>query len=280
MKRFKLGIFLSVLTICVSATAQEADSSSKQASLKAQQILQKSKEVLEKSISINDINGWSAVWTSRSRISASVESNSEFKDYIRFPDKLKRQVTQDFESNIIISHSMLNGDKVLHKTENLVNGVPIQLESNNPANNSPKQAASNLKESLAVELLPILLDGSPLDRFTYEYIGEASSKDGKADVIKVISKDRGAYMLYFDKTSHLLLLSGYTSYYTPPRRSPDPPEQMRTTKVKMFFSDYREKDGFLIAHKIVTEVDGEVVSEKDLKEFTLNPVFASGFFDF
>lgn len=282
MRLFKLNIFLFAVVMCFSTAGQEANSSNndKQASLKARQVLRQSKAVLEKSTSINEISGWSAIWTSRSRISDSIESTSEVRDYIKFPDQLRRQITQDFGTNVISSHILLNRNKALYKTENLVNGVPMQLKSDNPANNSPTQAAGNLKKSLAVELLPILLDASPLDRFTYEYIGEAVSKDSKADAIRVISKGGREYRLYFDKTSRLLVLLSYTSQYKMPKKSPASPEQMRTTKVKMFFSDYREEDGFLIARKIIIEENGRVVSEKDLKKFTLNPTFKSGFFDF
>ena len=56
-------------------------------------------------------------------------------------------------------------------------------------------------------------------------------------------------------------------------------ENNKQNENKLFFSDYQEKDGLLIATKIITERNGEVVEEKEIKDLKINPKFKSDMFD-
>ncbi len=55
--------------------------------------------------------------------------------------------------------------------------------------------------------------------------------------------------------------------------------EKKQSENKYFFSDYQERGGLLIANKIVTETNGVVTKEREVKDLKINPNLKSDSFE-
>jgi hypothetical protein len=126
-----------------------------------------------------------------------------------------------------------------------------------------------LKDDAFLVVFPILLDYAGYRPVELKYVGVAEAGGTKADVLEAVLTSGAKYRFFFDQQTHLLLLANetWTSRETNKER-----------ERKYFFSDYRKEDGLLIAHKIITEENGEVTAERLIKRLQINPTFKPDYF--
>ncbi|MFV0388473.1 MAG: hypothetical protein ACK5NT_06945 [Pyrinomonadaceae bacterium] len=240
-------------------------------------ILKSARQAMEKSEKIGNIQGWSSFWQTQEAMSDDVRASSEIQESIQLPNRFKKVTSRNYGTNIIVSTSILDGSVGKTTSENFVNGVPLQLETE-PRKFDTKKTAMRLARTLSFELLPILLDTAPGSYYTFEYIGKAQSDSGKAYILKATGKTGETYQLFFDQSlCRLLMMTSERSVKIPPRQ-PGNEKAIQSIKRNTFFSDYKEADGLVIAHRIVIEENGKTIYEQTLKKFEVNPKFKTNTF--
>jgi len=273
MKHVKILIFL--LAFCFSISAQDkspaASNSQKNESVKkAEQILRQAREAISKSAKIADVKSFTLNSKSSELLfiaGKKIEGTSEEEFNFILPDKIRRNSAGNYSTNQSITTAVLDGEKFSSKIDTFVEGKLINY--NFGASINKKELISQLKHDAFITFFPITLDASSYLLPEFNYVGIAESKDGKAVVIEAVAPSKAKYRLFFDATTHLLLMM--TESWTTGENKP--------SENKYFFSDYRERDGLLVANKIVTERNGEVVKEKEIKNLKVNPVFKADFFE-
>jgi hypothetical protein len=138
-------------------------------------------------------------------------------------------------------------------------------------NDESERTVKRLQQSYGLFLLRTLLVSPQFLPVEFSFVGEAESKDGRADVLEGQCPGRFRARFFFDKETHLLL---FISYKIKNKTADKPPSE-----VKIFLSDYRPVDGLLVAHHLSVEIDGEVMEESELKSFAVNPSFKTNEFE-
>src|SRR5690606_7775816 len=143
-----------------------------------------------------------------------------------------------------------------------------------------------LKGELARLQLALLLRAD--DSLTY--VGVAEAPDGRADVLEV-KVDGSPIRLFVDQETHAPLMLTYEAPVMRPivrsgggRPSPEEiqrlrsqPPQMGTYEIR--FDEYKDVDGLMFPHVIVTSLDGQVIEEWTIDRVQVNPRFDAGRFE-
>lgn len=188
---------------------------------------------------------------------------------LSLPDKMRSKIDASYPTNQWVSDSIFNGDRFVGKSDTFVNGKPINFVISDSTVKTEKEKIAESKDSAFLTLFPITLDYSWHSPLEFRYIGIAEAKDTKADVIETTLSNGANYRFFFDQQTHLLLMVIET------RTSKKTNKEIEK---KYFFSDYRKVSGLLVAHKVVTETNQEVVAERDLKRLQINPTFKPDYF--
>ncbi len=269
----QVRILILFLFICASAFAQDksADASESQKSesvKKAEKVLIQAKVAFNKKTEIADIKSLNIKTKSSQQLSiAGKKIDGKIEEEFNFdlPNKIQHSFSGDYSTNKSVTTAILNGEKFSSKIDTFVDGKLFNLA----ANVNTKSQISDLKRETFLLIFPIILDASWYIPLEFNYIGIAESKDGKAEIIEAVSSSKTSYRLFFDSETHLLLLM--TESWTD--------KDNKQNENKYFFSNYQEKNGLLIATNIITERNGEVTEEKEIKELKINPNFKSDVFE-
>ena len=186
---------------------------------------------------------------------------------VSLPDKLRKKGDANYTTNQEISDWVINGDRLSHRSDVLVDGKPVNFVI--PTRESDQQKIATHKNYAFTIIFPVIFDSSWHPVSGFKHVGIAESNGTKADVIETTSPTGMVFRLFFDEQAHRLLLLSEKWVSEASKK-----ERERTH----FFSDYRKADGLLAAHKIVVEENGEVVEERVIKRLQLNPAFGEDFF--
>lgn len=130
-----------------------------------------------------------------------------------------------------------------------------------------KQKKPKFKYEIFTNLLYIPLHVEGVD---FRFVGIATAGKQKAEVIEASFDDIYKLRLFFDQETHLLLMMTSVFYDD---------VQERELSHKFFYSDYREKDGILFAHKVLMEENNTVIETRKIKSVKQNIRLESDFFD-
>jgi len=237
-------------------------------STEAKQILEKARQAASKTISVDKVK--SLTFNTEESFQGSgfgrkIEGKRKITTDFAAPDKIRQNTVGDYSTNQENSTYILNGTKLSSQIDIYVNG---QLQQNMNLGVDEETQIAKLKSDAFLLLFPITLDASWYVPLEFQYVGQAESKDGKAEVIEAVAPNQVKYQLFFDPQTHLLLMMTENRI-----------EEKKTTEKKYFFSNYQEKGGLLIATKIITERNGKVAQEKEIKDLKVNPTFKPGLFE-
>lgn len=280
------SVLLSVFTVAAASPQEKLISSALQqnedtARAKAQQVLKHAQDATRKDLKAAEIKGLivgsksDGTYTLDERKAPPALRNKKFQETsdeelaISLPGKIRYKVNADHTFNQEISEWIVNGDRFSQKTDVLVDGKPINAVFGNAKPKSEQEQIAKYKNSAFLTLFPITLDYSLYSPIEFRYIGVAEAKGTKADVIETTLSNKSTYRFFFDQQTHLLLLITGTR---------TDKETNKEIERKYFFSDYRKEGGLLVAHKIVTEVNGEVTQNTEIKHLQINPTFKPDYF--
>lgn len=268
-------VSLLISFFCFSAFAQKSDFQNP----KAQEILKKAKQALSKKIDLSAAKSFTANYESSSRVAYNdkiLEANGNNELNLSSFDKIRAKKSfqhsaNNKPTNTEQQESILNGEKFFFNTNVFkIDGEKIDF---NVKSNVDENQLKKMKESLRAEVFylffPITLDASWYFPMNFTYVGIAEAKDGKAEILELVSPNKKNYRLFFDAKTYLLLMM--TESWTN--------KENKSFENRYFFSDYREKDGLLVATKIIVEKNGKVTEEKTIKDLKVNPTFKPNFFD-
>lgn len=271
MKQLKILILSFVFCTLVFAqdkSLKVAESQKTESVKKAEQILLQARDGISKKSKIADVKNFTLSTKSSQQLffaGKKIEGTIEEEFNFSLPDKIRHNSSGNYSTNQSKTMAILNGEKFSSKMDAFVDGKLVNLG----ITIDKKELISQLKRNTFIAFFPITLDASWYIPLEFSYVGIAESKDGKAEVIEAVSPNKVKYRLFFDIETHLLLLM--TKSWTT--------KDNKQKEDKYFFSNYQEKGGLLIATKIITENDGEVVEEKEIKDLKVNPKFKSDFFE-
>lgn len=273
MKQVKKIILF--LVICSSTFAQDKpltiSESQKAASVKkAEQVLLQAKNAVSKKTKIADIKNLTVISETSRELSVAgkiIPQTSKVETSFALPNKIHRKNSSNQSNSQQQENYTLNGSEFYAKLDVFVDGKLQNIDVNNYSDK--KSQISYLTRETFLLVFPMTLNASWYIPLEFSYVGIAESKDGKAEVIEAVSPNKARYRLFFDPETHLLLLM--TENWTD--------KNNKQNENKYFFSNHQEKDGLLIATKIITEENGEVVEEKEIKDLKINPNFKSDLFE-
>lgn len=263
---YKTSVVLTLLLTFCFVFAQDNSTVAVKGN-EAKEILEKARKAASKKISIDDARSFTFVTEESFQahgLGRTVEGKRKITTNFAAPDKIQQNTFGDYSTNQEKSTYVLNGGKFSSQIDIYING---QLQTNMNFGVDQKSQIAKLKSDAFLLLFPITLDASwyvPLD---FQYVGLAESKDGKAKVIEAVTPNQVKYRLFFDVETDLLLMM-----------TEDLIEEKKPVVNKYFFSNYQEKGGLLIATKIVTERNGKVAQEKEIKDLKVNPTFKPDLF--
>jgi hypothetical protein len=271
-------VLLFVITVAASSQAQSPASGPQQqedsARAKAEQILKQARDVTRtelKSAAIESLIVKSKIESSQSipqTPNRKIRGTTDEELSVNLPDKLRKKSDANYTTNQEISEWVINGERLSHKSDVLVDGKPINF-AGNASKKSDKERIASHKEYAFTILFPVIFDSSWYPPLEFRYVGVAEANATKADVIETKSPNGAVYRLFFDQQTHLLLLISETWVSGTTKKE---------NERKYFFSDYRKEDNLLAAHKIVVEENREVVEERVIKRLQVNPTFSDNFF--
>lgn len=265
----KVGSILILLFIVCFANAQDKTLTVDVKENKAEQVLAKFHKVISKRVNVTDIKGFTIISEKSRELSVGarkISQTSKTETSFALPDKIRQKTLSNQSNTQQEENFTLSGSKFYSKLDVFVNG---KLQDFDISNFDKKSLISNLKSETFLLVFPMTLDASWYIPLEFSYVGIAESKDGKAEVIEAVSPGKVKYRLFFDTETHLLLLM--TESWTN--------KDNKQNENKYYFSNYQEKDGLLVATKIITERNGEVVEEKEIKDLKINPKFKSDLFE-
>jgi hypothetical protein len=161
------------------------------------------------------------------------------------PDKLKESVQLTVMGMNIQVLAVMNGDSFVHE----LNGKPLKLDD------ETKDVIRDVGEVVKLVRLVTLTDEK-----TYQssLIGEDKIDDKPVIGIRITSKNKKDYNLYFDKMTHLLVKIEH--------RTKDPNTKKEITEER-FLQDYtKNKEGLPVPKKILVKHDGEKFMEIEVSE--------------
>jgi len=144
-----------------------------------------------------------------------------------------------------------------------LNGKEGWTSVNDMVIDMPKKDFAEFKEQAyaeSLERLGFLKD----DSFKVDVLKEIKVNDKPAVGVVVMSKGHRDVKLYFDKDSGLLVKREHDVM-----NEGDKDEEGKLVNQQVFFSDYKEKDGLKVAHKLVANRGGKKFIEAEVTDIEL-----------
>ena len=282
---YYLVIFLLPISVFSIQSKTQDKSINLQDVKKAEEIIDLSRKAVKGKNESAEFTGLSTVFsleshaldTLKGKEPKTSESSGEIKLDLSFPDKAKFSKSEEYkvEDNRIFYNFVLNGNKYDSESYNIFNGQRLDT-SIEQTEEQKSQATLEAKKQVFLEVFPILLEATDYASLEFSYIGKAEANSEKADVLEASLPDESKIRLFFDEKSHLLKMLtniGKTRFGA-------------EYEEKRFFSDYKEKEGFMVANKINVEKTSltkagkfEENDELTIKSAKFNPDFRPSFFE-
>lgn len=269
MKNQLLYFVALSLFLCLNIKAQEVDK-------RAGEIIKKSKEaVLKQSAEIkNCYLGYAGDYRSnKERISKGyVDYKYQAKLWFEDSPKIKLKILatypnsqQELIERIFSNEDFSETNRVKIDDRGF---TEMTLVPKGDAQKIKEEKISRLKFGTFSTIFPILLKFDSSLKF--KFVGVAKAGEQKADVIETTIAKTYKIKLFLDKETHLLLLMTANFY-----------DEILKKEIeqKFFYSDFKEENGLLYAHKIIVQENGEVIEERVIKLVTPNPEIKSGHFN-
>lgn len=270
-------LFLIIYVGTALGQSNPALLSNQPAKVKAEEIIERARTLISRNVKTEELKKLSLEFDS-TRITPGQNGedrhiNVETKLFAAFPNQIRLEIFSDFTTNQHLFTEILNLPRYSQTSDVFVGGKPFNFASNLsdivPKSTKEKRIAS-IKEVAFSITFPLILQSSWYQNLEFKFVGEAESRDGKADVVEVTNENNTKYRLFFDKQSHLpVMMVGNLKH----------PVTNKEIERKYYYSDYREQSGLLIAHKIITQLGDKVFEERRLKKLQINPTFKSNLFE-
>lgn len=276
-KQILISITL-LLSFFININAQESEQ-------KAAEIIEKAKHaILKEAGNIRNIysefEGNHNVPKQTNKFVGIIESytfTSKSKLWIEFPNKVRfKELTdfRNFKNQSLVDKSFDGSNLSDRRAGKFDSDTGFREEVSMPNPNGEiqkkieKQSLPKFKYEIFSTSFQLLLRFS--DNLKFSFAGAAKAGEQKADVIETTLADMFKIRLFFDQNTHLLLMMT-SEYYDE--------VQEKKFEQRFFYSDYREENGLLCAHKIIKQENGEVVEERVIKIIKLNENIKPDFFD-
>jgi hypothetical protein len=271
----------------LSATPAPARSSAEE--VRALEVIKQARAAIGGEEKLRSVSGLSLAWKFRRLTRQGGQETGETRYDFIFPDKFRKEEILNMGGDDITevnSSSLLNGELARFDVRSSNPGVPV-MDNGPGGGDAQARLRQGLRKEYALQALQLLLTPSPSYPFEFTYAGEAQAGDGSADVLDAKGPGGFAVRLFFDKTTHRLLMMSYKE----PRPVFMPGQQAKGAtrsdsgentedmlEVRLRFSDYRAEAGILLPHLITREKDGKIDRETELKSVKINPSFKPEYF--
>lgn len=242
MRGIPMAAALCVVACAIPVVAQRPD---------AAQILRATRESLGGETTLVRITAFTA--TGRTR---QLRGNNlvpiEFELTVALPDKYVR--TDEFPAQ--------DADPT---TQGFVGDMLLQFppatagRGNTPG---PQARLAAVKQDFARLTLALFATSFPSYPLTFTYVAEGDAPEGKADVLGVSGPENFSAQLVIHRDTHLPVL---LMWQTAGRGQPAP------TETRLYYGDFRERDGVKWPHRIRRAVGGQTVEETTFDRFRINP---------
>jgi hypothetical protein len=254
---------------------------------KAEQLLAQARAALGGEKSLSKVQGLTATGTYQ-REMGDRQVNGEITIDLQWPDKMLRTESMRPMGDATIEMLQgINGDQVLRHSRTIGGGPSMVVRMAPPGGaDGEAQALRNQRAEMARFALVFLLMSPPSTPLEYVYGGEAEADDGRADAIDAKGPGSFAARLFFDKTTHRLLMLSYRGAAPrmivqtrrgdgpPPAGGPTPePPAPQSVDIQLFLDDYKSVDGVLLPHHLSRSIDGKAAEEMTFKTIRINPAF-------
>lgn len=269
MKKQLLHFVALSLFFCLNINAQEADK-------RANEIIKKSKEAVFKKS--GEIKNFYLEYAGDYRSNKERKSKG-YVDY-KYQAKLWFEDSPKVRLKILAAYPNSQQELIerIFNNEDFseTNRVKIDDRGFTEMTLIPKGDAQKIKEEKISKIkfdtfstiFPILFKFD--NGLKFKFVGVANAGEQKADVVETTVAGTHKVKLFLDKETHLLLLMTANFYDE---------IQKKEIEQKFFYSDFKEENGLLYAHKIIVQENGEAIEERVIKLITPNPELKSGFFD-
>lgn len=281
---------LSLLSVIVTNQVNATDS-------RAQELVKQARAALGGEQALNGIQNLTVSGDLR-RFGERRERTGEAKISMLLPDKFKRTETMNLIADVDVTlTTVLNGDRFWTDSSSS-GGVNARIKSRSVNQDNSPQAergrGQHMRMEFARQLASLLLASSPAFPVEFHYKGEASSKDGAADVLEVRGPNGFSALLFLNKSTHRPLMMTYkgviprTTVNTSTHRAGSEEEAEKLLKDakagkvggaagpleqgnwEVYFSDYRAVNGVWFPHRIKKSVNGKPWEELDIKKYKIN----------
>jgi hypothetical protein len=274
-----------ITTLALSA-AILAQNGASVAGSKAQEIINQARASVGGKDQLKSLRSLSASGRLR-RFSGQAQLESDMEVEALFPDKIK--ITESSPRGVRIV--CLNGDQAW---SDFIppSGASVIRTGTRVAPDGASRMQQSQKEEFARLLLGWLLVPPQSWPVKFNYVGEAKSPNGVADVIDAHGPGESLTRLFFDKKTHLLLMLSYKGKRSPRRqmalslqvgRMPSAEELRKLSKeaeeaaakapeveLRWSFADYKDVNGLRLAHRITKYESGNAYEEYEVSQFKLN----------
>ena len=283
MKKYCVYLLMVIfLAVCVCNIFGQTvtDSAKPVTTITAEQVLESAKIAIRKNYRLETLKSLSIEFdtatTTITKNNERMESTSERKLSISFPNQIRDEELTNYPTNQNLKILQLDVNRYSNTSETLIDGKPFYFGSNLSSlvpKYTKEQQIASLKSLTFQTVFPITLDTSLYDyKLSFKYIGEAESKDGKADVIEVTQEDNAEkFQMFFDKKSRLLVMTTEKFF--------EPLVLKREINITTYYSEYKEVNGLLVAHKIIVQTNNFMTRESKITKFEINPTFKAKFFE-
>ncbi len=284
---FSIACLSALLTCSWSIrAAQKPDEATR-----AQSVITQMRKAVFGEIRPETAKGVSLIWKTRHQRPDGAQDTGEVICDLLLPNKMFSKITRFLSGNQgqTVIYRLLNGGQSWSDVSTSNSGIPIVRAGGRSSGDDQSKQLQAVRREQALHLIRLALPPSPDFPLTYAYAGEAKASDGQADMVDVKGPNDFSVRLFIDKaTSRLLMLTfpdpGFSlrlnSREVREGKAPLPKGVSPSgAEAKYRFSDYRLESGVMSPHLITYESNGRIVTEYELKDFKLNPVFSPDYFD-
>src|SRR5262245_20035275 len=138
-----------------------------------------------------------------------------------------------------------------------------------------KQSRADYARFLIAVLLATPGSAQGSSQFEFVYDRETETKDGKADVVRVIGPEDFAMLMLFDQKTHRPWRVVYRQLAPiSPRNQTtivDEAKEPKVMDVQLFFADHKQVNNVWLPHHIVKGSNGQMMEEWKISKYKLNP---------
>ncbi len=124
-------------------------------------------------------------------------------------------------------------------------------------------------------LIAVLLATPGSSPFEFSYDGEAETKDGKVDVVRILGPDGFVMLMLFGQKTHRPWMVVYRQMAPRGPRNPQnadqEPSEPKMVDVQLFLADHKQVGNVWLPHLLVKAVGGQTTEEWKVGKYKLNP---------